>query len=121
MPKATEHFSFEEIQCHCGCGQAIINAALLEMAEALRAYLGQPMITHCINRCVAHNAAVGGEKNSYHIKGWAMDFHCAGISMKELHEKCIGLWKSRSILTGGLGIYEWGIHIDSGPYRTWNG
>lgn len=116
--KISKHFSLEEIQCHCGCGQALVDKDLLYIAEKLRKYLKKPMIVHCVNRCTKHNKAVGGVKKSYHVKGMAMDFHCRGMSIRDLKRECILLWEKK-ILTGGLGVYDWGIHIDSGPYRTW--
>lgn len=119
--KVTEHFSMSEIECHCGCGQSHIDSKLMKMAEALRKNIDKPMITHCVNRCRKHNRNVGGVDNSLHIPGEAMDFHCKGLSVKKLHLLCMALWKTKTILTGGLGIYDWGVHIDSGSYRTWRG
>lgn len=119
--KVSEHFSRDELVCHCGCGQCIIDNPLIAMAEAFREFIDKPMITHCVNRCVFHNKRVGGAKQSWHIVGKAMDFHVAGMSNKELHKIAKRAWKDKFILTGGLGIYDWGIHIDSAGYRTWKG
>jgi len=117
----SKYFTIAEIQCHCNCGQAHIDKPLYQMADALRDYLGSPMITHCVNRCIIHNENIGGVTGSLHISGHAMDFHCKGITVKKLRKICKKLWKSRTILTGGLGVYSWGIHIDTGRYRTWKG
>jgi len=113
------HFSLSEIECHCGCGQKKIDKKLIDMAEALRNYIGMPMITHCVNRCKFHNARVGGVPSSQHIKGTAMDFHVKGMKNKKLHKLCKKLWKKKDILIGGLGLYDWGVHIDSARYRRW--
>lgn len=26
-----------------------------------------------------------------------------------------------AIITGGIGLYDWGIHVDVGKYSRWNG
>ena len=114
-----KYFSQDEIKCHCGCGLCHVAPDLYKMADALREYIGKPMIVHCVNRCIKHNRAVGGVVGSLHISGYAMDFHCKGLPNKKLHKICRKLWKKREILTGGLGIYDWGVHIDIGRYRTW--
>ncbi len=119
--KTSKWFTIEEIQCHCGCGQKHSDIKLLNMADRLRDHIGLPMIVHCVNRCISHNKAVGGVVGSLHVSGYAMDFHCQGLSVKKLKKICKKLWKKREILTGGLGIYSWGIHIDSGRYRKWGG
>lgn len=119
MRKVSEHFSLSEATCHCGCGQATIDKKLYEILELFRSYIGdKPMITHCINRCQKHNKNVGGVKNSQHVGGHAWDGHVAGLTTKELHELALSAYKN-NILPGGLGLYDWGIHIDSGKKRKW--
>ena len=118
--KISEHFDSSEFVCHCGCEQMIIDVGLLNTAENLRNYLGKPMIVHCVNRCKRHNAEVGGHSNSYHMFGYAMDFHVKGLEIFELHSIIEKLWRDKNILTGGLGYYSWGNHIDVKNYRTWN-
>lgn len=118
--KISEHFDSSEFVCHCGCEQMIIDVGLLAMAENLREHIGKPMIVNCVNRCKKHNAAVNGHINSYHIKGLAMDFRVKGLKIFELHLIVKKLWKDKKILSGGLGVYSWGCHIDVKNYRTWN-
>ncbi len=57
----------------------------------------------------------GVAKNSYHIKGRAVDIRLPGIETSQLKEA--GL----SLRVGGVGYYEKSdfIHLDTGPFRTW--
>ncbi len=121
--KVSEHFSKDEIKCHCGCGQDFVDPALYDMAEKFRKVVGRAMITHCVNRCPKHNREPGikGHPKSKHLTGSAMDFHCSGMSVDELHEIAISCHSGSGILSGGLGLYSYGIHIDTGSFRRWQG
>lgn len=117
--KVSEHFSIDEIKCHCGCGQKNIDEVLYDILESFRTYAGNlPMITHCVNRCKSHNEKIGGISNSMHIKGHAWDGHIEGMSINRLHSIALQAYKE-NILPGGLGLYQWGIHIDTGKKRKW--
>jgi uncharacterized protein YcbK (DUF882 family) len=115
--KISEHFDSSEWTCRCGCGQLIINTELVKMMERFRKRTGKPVIVHCVNRCENHNEKVGGEDNSKHLTGDACDFHVKGMPMKELHAVALS---SEDILYGGIGIYEWGVHADTGKRRIWD-
>ena len=68
-------------------------------------------------RCAAHNAEVGGVSDSQHLYGLAADLHSAAspAQMKAVAEDVMGH-------TGGIGLYDWGIHVDTRPgYARWNG
>jgi len=119
--KPSAHFSLEEISCRCGCGQKIVDPALYKILERFRAFIGdRVMTTHCVNRCEVHNADVGGHPNSPHLTGNAWDGHVKTLSIKQLHKKAKEAYE-KNILSGGLGFYRWGIHIDSWRKRTWHG
>lgn len=119
MKKVSEHFSITEFRCNCGCKQTIIQPELVTMLEMIREKLGRPVIIHCINRCIKHNEAVGGVSTSLHIPGKAADFHVRGMKIKDLHEWAHYNHTLHNILHGGLGIYDWGIHVDIGRHRIW--
>ena len=68
-------------------------------------------------RCAAHNAEVGGVANSQHLYGLAADLHSAAspAEMKAAAEEVLGH-------TGGIGLYGWGIHVDTRQgYARWKG
>ncbi len=122
----SEHFTREELQCRCGCGLCSPGAGLITLAEDIRALLNAPMIVHSACRCAPHNARVGGAPNSRHLQGRAMDFHAPGISAADVFKRIKAERDAgRLPLLGGLGLYDWGVHIDTrstadGQLRTWD-
>lgn len=81
--KISEHFSLNEFQCR-HCGLVMIHPPLIELLEAIRRAKGGPLIITSGYRCKAHNASVGGAKNSYHTKGRAADISAQSISERRL-------------------------------------
>ena len=122
--KISDHFSIPEIECRCGCGQNYVDTKLYEILEEFRFFAGRkPMITHCVNRCKEHNdkyLKYGASPKSRHLTGRAWDGHIRGMSISKLHEIAKKAYEE-NIISGGLGFYTWGIHIDSGRKRTWMG
>lgn len=76
----------------------------------------------CGYRSAATNAmrrrqSRGVAKNSYHIKGKAIDFRIAGVPLIKVKSS------AESLRNGGVGYYPTSnfIHVDTGPVRTWKG
>lgn len=67
-------------------------------------------------RSVAYNASVGGETNSMHITGCAMDVRMRGRN-EEFRNRFIEFASQEG--AGGIGTYDKFIHIDTGPRRIW--
>ena len=117
-----KHFRREEFRCKCGkCGGFPVepDETMVRYADAIRERLGVPLLVNSGIRCPQHNANVGGVSNSQHVLGTACDLGApAGISpekMARVAEEVIGN-------TGGIGIYDWGIHIDSRDTKArWRG
>ena len=57
----------------------------------------------------------GVAKNSYHIKGQAVDIYVPNVSLSKLRDVAMGLGK------GGVGYYPRSnfLHVDVGPVRSW--
>ena len=76
------YFEMREFACKC-CGQLLPSAeqnlqALVDhVLDPARERLGMPITVNSGYRCPAHNKAVGGVKNSQHLKGEAADITCA--------------------------------------------
>lgn len=117
MPNITSNFRIEEFACRCGCGgerapEIAANLARLAlMLEHLRSALGnKPITVTCAYRCPKHNAKIGGEKASFHLKGLAADIQVAGLTPQQVQAVAAKLLE-----IGGLGCYERFSHVDVRP------
>ena len=118
-----QYFKKQEFACKCGkyCDgyPAEIDMNMVKIADEIRARIGKPISINSGLRCKAHNANVGGVSNSQHLYGNAADLGCPSgctpAQMAYIAEEIIGN-------TGGIGIYSWGIHIDTRSTKSrWNG
>jgi uncharacterized protein YcbK (DUF882 family) len=59
----------------------------------------------------------GVAKNSYHIKGMAVDLRSEGRSTEQIRDAALSLGG------GGVGYYPRSdfVHVDCGPVRQWRG
>ena len=117
-----KYFSRKEFACKCGkCGGFPVEPDLkmVKVADAIRERLGVPVGVNSGVRCKNHNAAVGGVSNSQHVYGTAADLgKPSGVSVAKMAKIAEELMPN----TGGIGIYSWGIHIDSRKTKSrWNG
>ena len=82
--KEIQYFTREEFRCPCGkCGgfPAEPEEKLVRLADRVRGHFGVPVIVTSGVRCQAHNDELPGSvKNSYHLRGKAMDFCVRGFS-----------------------------------------
>lgn len=112
-----EFFSPREFICHCGCGTGDPEESLVRKVDEVRRRLGVPITVSSGVRCAAHNAKVGGVSNSRHLDHTAADLiSSAGPRrMRQVAEEVFGN-------TGGIGLYSWGIHVDTRATKArWNG
>ena len=120
-----EYFTREEFRCQCGgkyCNgfPAEPEEKLVRTVDEIRRRLGVPVSIVDAGgsgvRCEVHNAAVGGVYNSEHLYGKAADLHSSAspARMKAVAEEVMGQ-------SGGIGLYDWGIHVDTGKHSRWNG
>lgn len=76
------YFKREEFRCPCSrCGGFPVEPEekLVRLAEQVREHFGAPVTVSSGVRCQAHNDELkGSAKNSYHVKGKAMDFAVRG-------------------------------------------
>ena len=122
--KDIRYFKRAEFRCPCvRCGGFPVEPqeSIARTVDEIRYRLGIPISIVDGGgsgvRCAAHNAEVGGVANSQHLYGLAADLHSAAspAEMKAVAEEVLGH-------TGGIGLYGWGIHVDTRPgYARWNG
>ena len=119
-----EYFTHDEFKCKCG-GKYCKgypnepDERIVRIADAIRKRIGKPITVNSGLRCKTHNANVGGVSNSQHLYGTAADLGCptgcTPSQMASIAEEIMGE-------TGGIGIYSWGIHIDTRSTKSrWNG
>ena len=86
--KDIRYFTRAEFRCPCGkCGGFPVEPeeTLVRLADQVRDHFGAPVIVSSGVRCQTHNDELpGSAKNSYHVKGKAMDFCVLGVSGAEL-------------------------------------
>ncbi len=117
-----KYFSRKEFACKCGkCGGFPVEPDLnmVRVADAIRERLGVPVGVNSGVRCRNHNSAVGGASSSQHLYGTAADLgKPSGVSVATM----VAIAEELMPNTGGIGIYSWGIHIDSRKTKSrWNG
>ena len=117
-----EFFDREEFRCRCGgkyCNgfPKEPHEATVRYADAIRRRVGKPIRVNSGLRCQTWNSIQGGVANSNHMDGGAVDLGCpAGTTPEEMKRAAEAVMGS----TGGIGIYDWGIHIDDGVYSRWD-
>ena len=77
--------------------------------QKLRDRTGVAIFVNSGYRCPPWNKKVGGEKNSMHVKGLAADIWCEELTPEELKKFAEEI---PEFANGGIGIYDWGIHVD---------
>lgn len=107
-----------EVTCKCGCGFHHTDIMLLRKLVAARYIAAQPFVINSWCRCKEHNKAVGGTKNSAHLKGEAVDIAAPDNNRR--------FWIVKALIAAGfnrIGIGEDFVHVDVGsegqPFRMW--
>ena len=110
MSKLTKHFTKEEFDCKCGCGNGdiVISENLVFQLECVRVHYGKPMRINSGIRCLSHNRKIGSRDTSSHIKGVAADISCADMGTR--------LELMKRLLRDGeftrIGLHKDFIHVD---------
>lgn len=104
------YFSDKEIMCRCGCGTIIKQQPLIDFLNEARHTAGFPFVINSWTRCAKHNAEVGGNPNSAHLRGWATDVRCL-----DAHTRFILVDLFLSIGAKRLEVMGGWVHIDLDP------
>lgn len=117
-----KYFRKAEFACKCGkCGgfPVDVDHQLVELLDVARDHFGVPIYINSGIRCKTHNKAVGGASQSRHcLYGDAADIAVSGIAPRTVYN----FFETLLPNSGGLGLYNWGIHVDTRPNKArWNG
>lgn len=108
MGDMSEHFSRREFTCRCGCGTNHVRPRLVQILQAIRDHFDQPVVVLSGTRCAAHNAKVGGARQSQHLLGKAADIRIAGVTPQEIARFAAVLMPG----WGGIKAYPGFCHVD---------
>ena len=101
---------------------AYVRPDVCEKASQLAQVLGRRIVITSGYRSPEHNEAVGGARNSYHMRGMALDIAMNGTTWEE---RLTFVRAAFSVGFRGIGLYfpsrDGGefIHVDTGPQRQW--
>ena len=107
--KLSANFTSKEFDCQGSgcCTETLIDEKLVQYLQKFREYFGKPVNINSGYRCKIHNANIGGASKSNHMDGEAADIRISGVTPLQLaqYAEYIGIL--------GIGVYSWGIHIDT--------
>ena len=121
--KLTDNFQMSEFDSKDGAMMPFsirtTVAVLAHQLQVIRDEIGVPITINSGYRSPSHNAAVGGAKNSYHVKGMAADL-VTSLPPQKLAETIKKLMDEGKIKKGGIKAYNTFVHYDiRGRYATW--
>ena len=110
-------FTREEFECRCGCGFNAIDSDLLQKLNLLREHFNAPVYISSGNRCPSHNHRVGGEPNSFHKRGRAVDIKVKGVKPRDIASYLEKIYPTSC----GIGRYSSFTHLDNRLIKVrWN-
>lgn len=101
------YFSEQELKCHCGCGEQLMDEDFMFKLEQIREDLDFPFILTSAYRCSAYNERVSSTgPDGPHTTGRAVDIAASGIGKYRIMNAAIKAGMTR------VGIGKSFIHID---------
>ena len=116
----TEHFRLTEFVCPCCSRIKVVNEfePHIDMLQEMRDRLGFGIHVNSGYRCEKHNKAVGGAKNSWHLK-FATDLRPTDRDPQKLTYM---IQLAEEIGFTGIGTYSAWVHLDLRPGKArWQG
>ena len=113
--RIAKHFNRAEFACNCGCGFDTVDAATLQILDAVREHFGKPVTVTSGCRCETYNRQVGGAANSQHTLARAADIQIKGVAPDAVYD-----WLASNYPSASLGRYDNFTHVDTrsnGPAR----
>lgn len=85
---------------------------LAQQLQILRDELNLPIVINSGYRSPQHNLKIGGAKDSFHVRGMAVDIVVKGMTPLQLYNKIEQLIKKGKMIEGGIGLYSSWVHYD---------
>ena len=102
------YFKESELKCKCPCGVSKFDADFQNTLNRIRHLYNKPIYITSGYRCDVHNKLVGGNLNSAHTKGLAVDIKCDNsVDRFELLKILFNVGITR------IGISDKFVHVDS--------
>lgn len=122
--KITENFTVEELANNKAQEVIKINLTpklieFIQMVQELRDVYGKPINVNSCYRTESYNRSVGGDKNSAHLEGVALDFKAHPEDYVKLTEWWRAICSSHNKI-GGINYYTNGVHITNDEARFGN-
>lgn len=113
------HFKVKEFACQDGSDTVFVARELPVVCEYIRMRCNKGITINSGYRTVTHNKKVGGVADSLHTHGCAADLKKPSgytpAKMAAIAREIMPDW-------GGVGIYDWGIHVDVREKKSdWTG
>lgn len=91
----------------------------VKVLEWLRRDIGEAIFITSAYRAPEYNKVVGGSIDSQHMRFCACDIH-AGSKPHDILYHRLKWYRSTGAFKGGLGLYPWGVHVDTrGENADW--
>ena len=122
--KLAKNFNVHEFDCKDKEGTKVpeelyVNRqTLANQLQVIRDAIDEPLHINSAYRTKSHNKAVGGKKNSYHLRCMAADITAKNFTAGELGDLIQDLMEKGEIMKGGVGVYKGFIHYDIRGYET---
>ena len=108
------HFRLSEFASKDGSDKVLVDDAIVDLLEQIRAAAGGAVTINSAYRSPAHNAAVGGVSSSQHLYGRAADIVVEGASPLLVGQMAEHYLDRR----GGIGVYRTFTHVDTRAIRS---
>lgn len=107
--KVSAHFKVKEFACKDGSDTVFIARDLIMVCEYIRMRCNKGITVNSAYRTPEYNKSVGGVDGSLHTQGAAVDLKTPSgytpAKLANIARELLPDW-------GGVGIYDWGIHVD---------